>query len=183
MMPEPGQDPEHVRRMVAVGNICVQWAAIEQHVAATIWSMLGLSSRQGKIVTGGLAMLARVNMAIALGREKREPKELIDALVRLRKNLQDGLDDARNLAVHGIGFVHSDGTYAGTELHRGRGGRDRRDVKPADLEDTADQLRLLAAEFLPVTLSHQRRRIQEAQLHSEVLQLGLQEMKRRAARL
>jgi hypothetical protein len=121
-------DPLEIRsvgeRLTLIGNVCVQWSALEYQVAACIWMLLELDIETGKIVTGGLDMLPRLNMAINLARHLKAEKALIDCLVKARAEIQGGLDTKRNRAVHG---VHTAVTIAGdalVEVHRGKGGRD-----------------------------------------------------------
>jgi hypothetical protein len=105
--------------LARVGLICRACSTIEYAVASVIWAMLELDPETGKIVTGGLDMQPRLNMAIALARHKSEPKELVASLETARKELQDGLLDRRNLAVHGIPLTDVAG-LATLEVHRGR---------------------------------------------------------------
>ena len=52
--------------MMHTGSICFQWSALESLLAVVIWRLLKLDSDTGAIVTGGLDILPRINMAIAL---------------------------------------------------------------------------------------------------------------------
>lgn len=174
-----GLDPQHTRRMLAIGHICVQWSALEHHLAVTVWTMLGISKRQGKILTGGLGMQQRLNMALALARGQPTPTDLTAALKKIRKEIQDGLDDTRNRAVHGVGFSEG-GAYAGTEVHRGRGAELRLDIAPEDFEEAAARLMALSEEFLPVCLAFQRAAIDRKKLEGDVLAIGAAEVRRRA---
>ena len=60
-----------LRSLVQIGNIAAQWSHLEYKLAQTIWILLGLEEGTGKIVTGGLDMLPRINMAINLSRHLR----------------------------------------------------------------------------------------------------------------
>lgn len=145
----------------------------------TIWTMLGINKRQGKILTGGLGMQQRLNTALALARVQPVPSDLTAALKKIRKQVQDGLDETRNRAVHGVGFS-KDGTYAGTEVHRGRGAELRLDIAPEDFEEAAFRIAALSEEFLPLCLAFQRAAIERKELEGEVLKIGAAEMRRRA---
>ena len=123
-------------------------------------------------------MLPRINMAIALGEEQRAPKPLTSGLRKLRKEIQDGLDETRNLAVHGIGFVDRDGNYAGTDIHRGKKARERNDFGPEEMESASQRLQALGEEFLPLSLRFQAAVIDRKKLEGEVIALGISEIKR-----
>ncbi|MEL7687147.1 hypothetical protein AAG596_06145 [Citromicrobium bathyomarinum] len=108
-------------RQLQIGNICHQWAAIEYHIALCIWSLLGIDYETGVILTGGLTMRPRVNMAVKLAVHLNAPKEAIDALTEIRKTLDGGLEDARNSAVHAVRFKDASNPASElVEMHRGR---------------------------------------------------------------
>jgi hypothetical protein len=107
MLTPSGKFPatRQINRLTQIGNICAQWSELEYLFATTIWVLLKLDMDTGKIVTGGLDMLPRANMAINLARHRQAPKEILDALLTARKAIQDGLDIRRNRAVHGVQFL------------------------------------------------------------------------------
>ncbi|MFI4933857.1 MAG: hypothetical protein ACHP7N_04515 [Caulobacterales bacterium] len=127
-----------LRRASLIGSICVHWSAIEGYVALTIWEMLGVRAETGKILTGGLDMLPRLNMAILLARHLKAGKKIERALVALRKEIQDGLDQRRNVAVHGLNYVIEGKVLV--EMHRGRGDRTRREFPINELAQTEKDL-------------------------------------------
>ena len=54
-------------RYVQIGNICVQWSAIEYHVAIAIWNLAGVVDQEiGKVLTASLDLKGRVTMAFKL---------------------------------------------------------------------------------------------------------------------
>lgn len=135
-------DSESLLQAAEVGVICLEWSALEYYFAIVIWRLLGLDPPTGKIVTGGLGLLPRVNMAVALARHLKCNRQTIAAMVQARKAIQDGLDIRRNQAVHGVHFAEDDGTTT-VETHRGKGGRD-----PVPI--TSDDYHRLAAEIRAV---------------------------------
>ncbi|HYX46852.1 MAG TPA: hypothetical protein VE820_08540 [Sphingomicrobium sp.] len=88
--------------------VCIQWSNLEFQIAHAIWWMLNLDADSGKIVTGGLDMGPRVNMAINLARHIRVDRKVTQALETARAALQDGLDKRRNRAVHGVHLTTND---------------------------------------------------------------------------
>lgn len=111
----------YASRMAKVGYICGVWANFEAIVAFAIWYMLKLDMETGKIVTGGLDMRPRANMAVTLARHLKAPAELTQALIDARKALDDGLEKRRNLVVHGTQSLMEDPSL-GIEfvMHRGK---------------------------------------------------------------
>jgi hypothetical protein len=71
--------------LMHIGFICVAWAELENKFSQTIWATLRVDIETGKIITGGLDMVPRANMAINLARHKKAPRYIIKALERARK--------------------------------------------------------------------------------------------------
>lgn len=132
--------PEEATAIYAmkVGNICAVWSSIEYLVALTIWELLHLDYETGQIITGGTDMLPRLNMAIALAEQLKAGRPLITALRSLRKTLQDGLDQRRNQAVHGVNRI-TKGKHL-VEMHRGTFRGSPRELPIASLQQTIDDL-------------------------------------------
>lgn len=108
-------------RNLQIGNICFQWAHLEYLVALSLWSLLRIDHDTGKIVTGGLDLLPRVNMALKLAQHLKAPGLAIKALKEVRTALQDGLLEKRNTAIHGLrSFDTSDPSGEFFEVHRGK---------------------------------------------------------------
>lgn len=128
------------KRLAYIGNICTQWAGLEYKVAHCIWYLLSLDAETGKIVTGGLDMQPRLNMAINLARHLGGPKPLLDQLIATRSAVQDKLDTRRNRAVHGVQFWYPDDGVMSVEVHRGKGGRDRQPVSDDELYDLGNEI-------------------------------------------
>jgi len=121
-------------RNTQIGNICWQWAHLEYLIALAIWAMLRIDHETGKVVTGGLDIKPRVNMAINLGHHLRAPKEAIQALIDVRTALDDDLITKRNRAVHGHRLLDPDDPTADlVEVHRGKGDRKRSPQTNQDL--------------------------------------------------
>jgi hypothetical protein len=146
-----------VVRMATVGYICLQWAAFEAIVATAIWEMLGLEEDVGRIVTGGLDMRPRLNMAVRLAEKLKMPGPYTQALIDARKAMDDGLEARRNFVVHGIHQWREDrDSPLVLDLHRGK----RTKPEPftdEQLQELADDLRdamtAMAAGLSPLCLS------------------------------
>jgi hypothetical protein len=152
-----------VHNIIRVGTICKHWARIEYLFALTIWQMLNLDAETGKIVTGGLDMLPRVNIAINLARHTQQPKPVIKVLESARSAIQDKLDARRNRAVHGVVFLDENFAYE-TEVHRGRGNRQRQPLPTAELDSLCSDL-LTVIIKLQTELSSYVPSVAEAALH------------------
>jgi hypothetical protein len=110
-------------RNTQIGNVCHQWAHLEFLLAIVIWKLLHIDEDTGRIVTGGLDILPRINMGIALAEHLKAPPVLKRSLKDTRTALQDGLLERRNRAIHGIRFINPADPYS-SELflmHRGKG--------------------------------------------------------------
>jgi len=125
-------------RAQLIGDICMSWSAIESIVALITWQLLSMDEGTGRIVTGGLDMLPRISMAIALARHLKAGREIITPLEALRKTIQDGLDQRRNQAVHGINQVR-DGKWL-VEMHRGTKRGPPQELPVSDLRATLAEL-------------------------------------------
>lgn len=144
--PKTNEANSAMHSLVLIGNIAAQWSNLEYRIAIVIWILLGLKEETGKIVTGGLDMLPRVNMAIKLSRHLKCPRNLIDTLVKIRMELQDSLQEERNRAMHGIQFSDSNGDLE-VEVHRGKGGWNRRPLSISSLNQTGKRLHELSNEL------------------------------------
>ncbi len=133
--------------MCAIGNVCGQWSNIEYQVAHIIWFMLDLNMDVGKIITGGLDMQPRLNVAILLARQLGAPRYVIKGLTDARKAIQDGLDIERNRAVHGVSFPSDNLLVQMVEVHRGKGPRTPQEVPVAQLNRLGDDLAKLGHEL------------------------------------
>lgn len=143
---------ESVKRIAFIGNISVQWAHLEYLIAVTIWRILHLDPDTGKIVTGGLDMLPRINMALNLARHLKAKRALINRLVSTRKAIQDGLDVRRNRAIHGVGFYNPATRVTSVEVHRGKGDRKPSALPNSELRSLGTEINQLGKE-LNATLS------------------------------
>jgi hypothetical protein len=77
-------------------------------------------------------------MAIALARHVKAGRGITTPLIQLRKTIQEGLDQQRNQAVHGINIM-VDGKWA-VEMHRGSRRGPARPLPIADLAATLNDL-------------------------------------------
>lgn len=109
-----------VGRLATVGYICATWSNFEAAIAQAIWIMLNLDDATGRIVTGGLDMRPRANMAVRLARHLKMPTEFTRALEDARASLDNGLMAKRNLAVHGIHHPRTQEDAMMLDLHRGK---------------------------------------------------------------
>lgn len=128
-------------RMIHIGNICGQWASVEYVLSILIWQLLKVDSETGKILTGGLDMMPKLNMAITLGNHLRAPRALVQSVIVARSAIQCGIDVRRNQAVHGVSFLISESPFSvGVEVHRGKGRRQKEIVTNDQLHDLATEL-------------------------------------------
>ena len=135
-------------RNTQVGNICVQWAHLEYLLALAIWSLLRLDQETGKIVTGGLDIRPRLNMAINLAKHLKAPEPAKKALLCTRRALDGGLDERRNKAIHGHRLLDPDDIQSElVEVHRGKGDRKRHKVTNADLAELGVAIAKVAADL------------------------------------
>ena len=109
--------------------------------------MAGLENEVGKIITGGLYMKARAQAAFAIANQVNAPRYLKFAIADVRKQLQDGLIERRNQAVHGIHMTSELPDAAKVELHRGKGGRQPRLQKDSELVDLNQKISELCKAF------------------------------------
>ena len=143
----------NARVLVHIGNIAAQWSHLEYMLAQTIWILLGHDAETGKIVTGGLDMLPRINMAINLARHLNAPKPLTECLEKIRKELQANLIETRNSAIHGVQFNGPNGELE-VEMHRGKGNRKRNPLPEKTLNQTGKRLYELTNELRSVFIAH-----------------------------
>jgi hypothetical protein len=144
----PVEAAYHKNRNLTIGSICFQWSHLEYLLSQTIWSLLRIDEDTGKILTGGLDIQPRVNMAIALARHLNAPRGLVTALVEVRTALNKDLVYRRNRAIHG--HRRPDPNEPASELvevHRGKGDRTRHPQTNDDLvkivDDTNDLFNVL----------------------------------------
>ncbi len=139
-------------RNTQIGSICHQWAHLEWILAIVIWRLLRVDDVTGRIITGGLDILPRTNMAIALAEYLKAPAVIRRALRDTRTTLQEGLNERRNQAIHGLRFTNPD-DQINSELfvmYRGRNAGAPRPISNKDLKQLwqdviATQLSLLEA--------------------------------------
>jgi len=91
--------------LASIGHVCLQWALLEMTVLSVIYTLEGISYKKGEIIYGGLDMIPRFNLAINLAEFHNAPLKAKKELRAIRKEIQTGIADKRNQAVHG---VHAD---------------------------------------------------------------------------
>jgi len=109
-------------RNVQIGNICSQFAHLELLLAQAIWSALGLTEEAGLSVTGSLNIEARARLAVELCEKQGKPKQVVEELRRVRKELQASkVIERRNHAIHGHRFPNPDDPASEfVVVHRGK---------------------------------------------------------------
>lgn len=113
--------------MSAIGYVCVQWSILEHVLLHAIFALTDMPHEQGEIAFGGMDIQPRVNAALNLARFQKAPRMIQSGLLEIRKAIQGGLSDSRNLVVHG---VHSDGsTPDAVRLHMSRWGGDKKETE------------------------------------------------------
>ncbi|NRD88778.1 hypothetical protein C8024_03880 [Sphingopyxis sp. BSNA05] len=116
-------DP-HIKILTSIGYICVQWALLEYLVLHSIFAIVDMDEKQGDILFGGLDMQPRLNTALNLAKHHEAPEQITDQIKSIRKAIQGGLSDKRNMAIHG---VHADSeTPDSVKLHMPRWGGPKR---------------------------------------------------------
>jgi hypothetical protein len=138
-----------INRYVQIGNICVQWSAIEYHVAIAIWNLAGVVDQEiGKVLTASLDLKGRVTMAFKLAHIVNAPVPFKIAIKALQTSLQsEDLYHRRNQAVHGIHFDIDQPGAIGIEMHRGPGGREQRVQTDMELSQLGKRLTALRDAF------------------------------------
>lgn len=142
-------DPHFNNRMTQMGNICIQWSALEYHTAVAIWNLVGILDMEvGKVLTANLDLNQRIGMAFTLAHITNAPMHFKIAIKALQTALQDeDLIHRRNQAVHGIHFRAEPGSVE-IEMHRGKGGRAPRIQRDIDLSQLGRRLNELDNTFV-----------------------------------
>jgi len=137
------------RYFMLTGAICSLWSYLEYLLSNIIWSLLSLDKEIGNIITGGRDILPKINMAIALANHLDADRELRRALVDVRKQLQSGLQDERNAAVHGVYSSNETAIRPRRETHRGKGSGQAKDVDVTELEAVVRDIKKAIDTLLP----------------------------------
>jgi hypothetical protein len=123
----------------AIGHVCVQWSRLEMTIFALLISIEPMEWDKATIMFGGLDLLPRVNIAIALARHEKLPIRFIKRIEEIRRTLQkDGLSERRNQVVHG---AHRDMENFGTTLTmlRWKGERRSQTLSANEINEIAEQ--------------------------------------------
>lgn len=92
----------------AIGHICLQWSLLETAILAVISAIEALPTNKVFLLFGGLDMKPRLRIALNLARQPGIPSVFAKRLKAVQKALDDGLDEERHQAVHGVHFYPSD---------------------------------------------------------------------------
>lgn len=160
-------------RYVQIGNVCAQWSSLEYMLAVGIWLMIDVDEDIGKIVTGNLDAKQRATMAKALAWKLNAPFAFKTAIREVLDQMRSDLIDRRNEAVHGIHFGDESSTTISIELHRGKGGRDPRELTNESLAELGRAIHSAAAKMAQanIQLAEERKhRIEHAKEFVEYAQ-------------
>lgn len=138
-------DDEQNAFLAAIGHICLQWALLEQMILFVIGAVENLAMQKAYKMFAGLDMNPRINMAIHLAQEAGLPhNRFVKPLIDVRKALNSGLTDRRNMFVHG---VHKFGTEQGEyvlTMTRWKGDKQSQTVTLLDAVKLAHEIALQA---------------------------------------
>lgn len=134
----PGK-PSNLPVTAAIGHVCVQWSRLEMTIFGLLITIEPMEWEKATIVFGGLDLLPRVNLAIALARHVKLPQRFVKRIEDIRRVLQkDGLSERRNQVVHG---AHREMENFGTTLTmlRWKGERRSQTLSAKDINRIATQ--------------------------------------------
>lgn len=137
------------------GNVCHQWSYLDLLLSKAVWHLLDLDKETGIIVTGGMDMLPRVNMGVALARHLKSDRRLLGALIDARKSIQgkgktDGLLYKRNRVVHGVYSSNDNAVHPMIETHRGAGNRKRHPITPDEIKEVGSSIFATSGKLIEV---------------------------------
>ncbi len=90
-------------KRAALGNVCVQWAILEQRVEQVIWAFQGIDRKAGRRITAHMSSIRpRVNRILKEANNSTLTTRDKPALNRLACHIKDDLALERNWAVHGL---------------------------------------------------------------------------------
>lgn len=145
-MVKPSPPTDQVSFLAGIGNICLRWALLEHTILCIIGMIVERPAERAYVRFAGLDMIPRINMAITLADEAKWPLRFTKRLRAIRKELQGGLADERNMFVHGAhDFGERDGEFRLT-MSRWKGDRMRRTVTLLEASALGNRLSLLAQE-------------------------------------
>jgi hypothetical protein len=87
--------------LAGIGHVCLQWALIEQTLLGIISAAEHMPLEKTYTRYGSTGMIPRLTLAINLAQEAKWASPLVKRLREVRKTIQKGLDERRNLFVHG----------------------------------------------------------------------------------
>lgn len=132
--------------LASVGHVCLQWSLLEHTILFIIGMGEEMPAEKACNRFAGLDMLPRLGMAISLAEEAKWPQRYTKRLRNIRKAIQSGLNDQRNLFVHGVHEATGvEGEFQLT-MSRWKGDRRCQIVTILEASELAHQLSLLAQE-------------------------------------
>lgn len=85
----------------AVGEIVTKWAHLEWNLERIIWRLLGMSNREGRILTTGMSARTKIEIIDATAKHYTKDQTIKDAVVAINHRARP-LADYRNNLVHGV---------------------------------------------------------------------------------
>lgn len=143
------QVPGDVAIKVAIGEVCLQWARLEMALIGLICQIEPMET-ETDILFGGLDIQPRVNMAISLAQHRKLPVAFTRRITAVRAKLQNGLNNRRNMVVHG---AHRDMEGAETTLTMIRWKGDKRHTRlnAVDISKLAHEIHELGSEVWAIS--------------------------------
>ncbi len=123
------------KRIGLLGLICMHWSYLEYLLAVSIWQFLKIRPDVGIVVTGGLSIQPRANMALNLAKKAEAPADFISTL-ESTKNSIEIVSGERNLAVHGVYGLDPKDDRVFAEVHRGKFRGSEQDMPLGRIEQT-----------------------------------------------
>ncbi len=130
------------KRAKLTGYICTQYSYFDYLISNVIWHVLKVDKPTGIIVTGGMDIRPKIEMAISLLNHFEIENEIRFALQKFKNNAskENGFISKRNKIVHGI-FSSSEGDPAVmVEVHRKKSQRDRHEMKVEYIQQCHDEI-------------------------------------------
>lgn len=124
------------------GHINFQYSYLDYLISKFIWALLEIEKPAGVILTGGMDIRPKLDIAIELA-EHFNKFEKIRALLKKLKNRGDnpnGFIQSRNIIVHGIYSSRDGDPTVMIESHRSKRLREKKPIKIEFLQKTLDEI-------------------------------------------
>lgn len=118
--------------LASIGHVCLQWSLLELTTLPVLYAIEDVPAEKGDLLFGHLDLLPQIGMAISLADNQRMPGKVITELKAIKKELQDGVRERRNQAVH---EAHADTDTLGTFNLRMARWRGPKKLQAVSLED------------------------------------------------